>query len=170
MASRRQLFAILTDFDPLQGVPKSYKTTKKPKKSDAKKSPQNKPPSEPPKMSSGYLCRGLPQIEGVRVLATLSQENPNFAWKILHFLVFCKSWFFKPQGGIDNPQLACAAPCRTSSQRMSRTTDGCATPGQLKLRGGFRLAEPAAQLQSGKHTTWKKHEHLFFWDVWLCLT
>ena len=113
IASRRQLFAILTDFDPLQGVPKSSKTTKKAKKSDAKKSPKNKPPSEPPKMSFGSLWRGLPQIEGVRVLATLSQENPNFAWKVLHFWVFCTSWFFKPQGGIDNPQLACAAPCRT---------------------------------------------------------
>ena len=113
MPSRSQLLASLTDFDPLQGVPKSSKTTKKAKKSEAKKSLTNRPPSELPKMSAGYLCRGLPQIEGVRVLATLSQENPNFAWKVLHFLLFRKTWFFKPQGGIDNPQLACAAPCRT---------------------------------------------------------
>ena len=113
MPSRSQLLASLTDFDPLQGVPKSSKTTKKPKKSDAKKSPQNKPPSEPPKMSFGYFWVGPAQIEGVRVLATLSQENPNFAWKVLHFSLFRKTWFFKPQRGIDNPQLACAAPCRT---------------------------------------------------------
>ena len=62
-------------------------------------------------MSSGSLWLNLTQIEGVRVLEVLSQENPNFAWKVLHFWLFCKTWFFKPQGGIDNPQLACAAPC-----------------------------------------------------------
>ena len=111
--SRSQLFAIFTDFDLPLGVPKRAKTIQKQKKSEAKKSLKNRPPSEPPKMSYGYLWRGLTQIEGVRVLATLSQENPNFAWKVLHFSLFLKSWFCKPQGGIDNPQLACAAPCRT---------------------------------------------------------
>ena len=113
MPSRSQLLAILTDFEPFQGVPKSSKTTKKAKKSETKKSLKNSPPAEPPKMSFDSLGRCLTQIEGVQVLATWSQENPNFAWKVLHFLFFCKSWFFKPQGGIDNPQLACAAPCRT---------------------------------------------------------
>ena len=113
IASRSQLFAILTDFDPPLGIPKRTKTIQKPKKTRAKKSLKNRPPSEPPKMSLDYLWRCLTQIEGVRVLATLSQENPNFAWKVLHFWVLCTSWFFKPQGGIDNPQLACAAPCRT---------------------------------------------------------
>ena len=111
--SRSQLFAILTDFDPPLGVPKRTKTIQKPEKTKAKKSLKNSPPSEPPKMSFGSLWRCLTLIKGVRVLATLSQENPNFAWKVLHFLLFRKSWFFKPQGGIDNPQLACAAPCST---------------------------------------------------------
>ena len=111
--SRSQLRAILPDFDPPLGTPKRAKTIQKQKKSEAKKSLKNRPPSEPPKMSFDYLWRGLAQSKGVRVLATLSQENPNFAWKVLHFLFFCKSWFFKPQRGIDNPQLACAAPCRT---------------------------------------------------------
>ena len=89
--SRSQLFAILTDFDPPLGVPKRAKTIQKQKKSEAKKSLKNRPPSEPPKMSSGYLWRCLAQIEGVRVLATLSQENPNFVWKVLHFWLFFKS-------------------------------------------------------------------------------
>ena len=111
IAPRSQLLRILTDFDVPQGVPKSSQTTQKPKKSKAKKSLKTRPPSEPPKMSSGYLFLNLTQIEGVRVLDVLSQENLTFAWKVLHFWVFRKSWFFKPQGGIDNPQLACAAPC-----------------------------------------------------------
>ena len=113
MASRSQLFAILTDFDPPQVGAKTPQTTQKPKKSEAKKSLKNRPSTEPPKMSLGSLCRGLAQSKGVRVLATLSQENLNFAWKVLHFSLFRTSCFFKPQGGIDNPQLACAAPCRT---------------------------------------------------------
>ena len=111
--SRSQLFAILTDFDLPLGVPKRTKTIQKPKKTKAKKSLKNSPPPEPSKMSFGSLGLSLAQSKGVRVLATLSQENPNFAWKVLHFLLFRKTWFFKPQGGIDNPQLACAAPCRT---------------------------------------------------------
>ena len=113
MTSRSQLFAILTGFDPPLGVPEPAQTIKKQKKRDPQKSLKNRPPSEPSKMSFGYLGLSLTQSKGVRVLATLSQENPNFAWKVLHFSLFRTSWFFKPQGGIDNPQLACAAPCRT---------------------------------------------------------
>ena len=112
-ASRSQLCTIWTDFDPPLGFPKLVQTIQKQKKSEAKKSLKNRPPAEPPKMSFDYFWVGLPQIEGARVLATLSQENPNFAWKVLHFSLFRTSWFFKPQGGIDNPQLACAAPCST---------------------------------------------------------
>ena len=111
MPPRSQLLSILTDFESLQDVPKSLQTTKKPKKNEAKKNLKKSPSTELPKMSSGSLWRCLAQIKGVWVLSTLSQENLNFAWKVLHFLVFCKPWFFKPQGGIDNPQLACAAPC-----------------------------------------------------------
>ena len=113
MAFGSQLFAILLDFHPPQGVPKPPQTSKNPKKSRAKKSIKNRASTEPPKMSFDYFWVGPAQIEGVRVLATLSQENPNFAWKVLHFSLFRKTWFFKPQRGIDNPQLACAAPCRT---------------------------------------------------------
>ena len=113
IASRSQRFAILMDFDLPLGVPKRTKTIQKPKKTKAKKSLKNSPLTEPSKMSFGSLGLSLTQSKGVRVLATLSQENPNFAWKVLHFSLFFKSWFCRPQRGIDNPQLACAAPCRT---------------------------------------------------------
>ena len=99
MASRSQLLAILTDFDPLQGVPKSSKTIQKQKKCEAKKNLKNSPPAEPPKMSFDYLWRGLTQIEGVWVLATLSQENPNFAWKVCHFFDFPHKLVFKAPAG-----------------------------------------------------------------------
>ena len=111
MASRSQLLPILSDVDPPQGVPKPPQSTQKPKKSQTKNSLKNSLSMEPPKMSSDYLWLNLPQSKGVRVLEVRSEENLNFAWKVLHFLVFRKLRFFKPQGGIDNPQLACAAPC-----------------------------------------------------------
>ena len=53
--SRSQLFAILTDFDTPQGAPKPPQSTEKTKKSEAKKSLKNRPSTEPPKMSFGYL-------------------------------------------------------------------------------------------------------------------
>ena len=52
-----QLFAILTDFDLHLGTPKLAQTIQKQKKSEAKKSLKNRPPSEPPKMSFDYLWR-----------------------------------------------------------------------------------------------------------------
>ena len=99
MPSRSQLLGSLTDFDPLQGVPKSSQTIKKAKKSEAKKCLKNRPPSEPPKMSFDSLWRCLTLIKGVRVLATLSQENPNFAWKVLHFFGFLHKLVFQAPGG-----------------------------------------------------------------------
>ena len=61
-------------------------------------------------MSFGSLLRGLAQFEGAQVLATLSRENPNFAWKVCHFSIFLTSWFLRPQQGIDNPPfgMCCA--------------------------------------------------------------
>ena len=90
---------ILPDFDPPLGVPKLAQIIQKRKKSEAKKNVQNRPSSEPPKMSSGYLWLSLTLVKGVRVLATLSQENPNFAWKVLHFCGFLHKLVFQSPGG-----------------------------------------------------------------------
>ena len=72
----------------------------------------------------------------------------HFAWEVLRFPSFGrKLLFLGPTGDRISPLFLPKGRKGDRAQGLSRTTGGCATPRQLKLRGGFRLASPMTAAQ-----------------------